>query len=207
MKIRSILIILIGGLVQIACCGSSAVFADDANLKSNFLRVTDLAPEFQLPDDQGAIWKLIRHLGKRTVVVFFYLGDFMPGCTRQVIVYRDTLRQLEAHGVAVVGISGDSVANHKKFREAHKLTFPLLADVDGEVARAFGVALSGPSSTKVKDAKGKTTTYQRNITASRWTWVIGKDGTVLYKNTNVQPADDARQVLTFLEKAAAEAKR
>jgi peroxiredoxin Q/BCP len=181
--------------------------ADDEYQKMIYVRVGDLAPNIQLQDDQGGSWKLSRHVGKKNIVVFFYLGDFMPACTKHASAYRDTLGRLAASGAEVIGISGDSVATHAKFKEVNRLNFSLLADVDGEVTKAYGVGISGSSTTKVKDARGKTTSYQRNITASRCTWVIGKDGTVIYKNTSPQPVEDAKQVLAFLEKTAAEAKR
>jgi peroxiredoxin Q/BCP len=193
-------------LLLVASVGGT-VTADDEYQKTIYVRVGDPAPEIQLQDDQGASWKLSRHVGKKYIVLFFYLGDFMPACTKQAAAYRDTLRRLEACGAEVVGISGDSVATHAKFKEVNRLNFPLLADVDGEVTKAYGVAISGSSTTKVKDARGKTVTYERNITASRWTWVIGKDGKVIYKNMSPQPVEDAKQVLAFLEKTAAEAKR
>jgi peroxiredoxin len=192
--------------VVVSLAGGTAP-ADDEYQKTIYVRVGDTAPEIQLQDDQGGSWKLSRHVAKKNVVVFFYLGDFMPACTKHVTAYRDTLRRIEAYGAEVVGVSGDSVATHAKVKEANRLNFALLADVDGEVTKAYGVGISGPSRTKVKDARGKTLTYQRNITASRCTWVIGKDGTVIYKNTNPQPAEDAKQVLAFLEKTAAEMKR
>jgi peroxiredoxin Q/BCP len=189
----------------VAPFAGGAVSADDEYQKIINVRVGDEAPAIQLRDDQGGTWKLSQRVGKKQIVVFFYLGDFVPVCAKQVAVYRDTLKKLKTYGVEVIGISGDSVATHAKFKEANKLNYPLLADVDGEVTRAYGVAISGPSSTKVKDARGNTTTYKRNITASHWTWVIGKDGKVIYKNINVKPEEDAKQVLAFLEKEAAEA--
>jgi peroxiredoxin Q/BCP len=193
-------------LLAVPFAGGPAA-ADDEYQKTIYVRAGDLAPEIQLPDDQGRTWKLSRFAGKKNVVVFFYLGDFIPASAKQTVAYRDTLKRLEAYGVEVIGVSGDAVATHAKFKEANRLNFPLLADVNGDAAKVYGVAISGPSTTKVKDARGKTTTYERNVTASHWTWIIGKNGTVIYKNASVQPAEDAKQVLAFLVKAAAEAKQ
>lgn len=204
MKISAIHWGLCWAALVVALCVGGAASADDEYQKIYWVRVGDEAPAIQLKDDQGAAWKLSDQVGKKHLVVFFYLGDFMPGCTKQAVAYRDSLRRIQAYGAEVVGISGDSVATHAKFKEANKLTFPLLADVDGEVTKVYGVAASGPSATKVKDARGNVTRYERNITASQWTWVIGKDGKVLYKAMNVNPAEDVKQVLAFLAKQAGE---
>jgi peroxiredoxin Q/BCP len=187
-------------LSTFALCGN--VSADDDSVKIIYIRVGDEAPPITLQNDEGKVWKSSKFVGKKPVVVFFYLGDFMPKCTKQACSYRDELRKLKAYDVEVVGISGDSVANHEKFKAANKLNYPLLADVDGELAKSFGVFWSGPSTTKGKDADGKTVTCKRNITISRFTWIIGKDGKVIYKNQDVNPAEDVKQVLAFLEKEA-----
>jgi peroxiredoxin Q/BCP len=188
----------------VALCVGVPASADDEYQKIIWVRVGDEAPAIQLKDDQGATWRLSDHVGKKNIVVYFYLGDFMPACTKQAVAYRDALRRIQAYGAEVVGISGDSVATHAKFKQESKLTFRLLADVDGEVTKAYGVSVSGPSATKVKDARGNVTRYERNITASRWTWVIGKDGRIIYKAMNVNPAEDTKQLLAFLAKQAAE---
>ncbi len=207
MSYRTIRSMLFWAALLVVPCVSGTISADDEYQKTIYVRVGDLAPNIQLQDDQGGSWKLSQHVGKKYLVLFFYLGDFMPLCTKQAVTYRDTLRKLEALGAEVIGISGDSAANHAKFKEANRLNFTLLADVDGEVTKAYGVAISGPSTTKVKNVNGKTTYYSRNITASRWTWIIYKEGRVIYKNTSPQYTEDAKQVLAFLEKTVAEAKR
>jgi peroxiredoxin Q/BCP len=97
----------------------------------------------------------------------------------------------------VIGVSGDSAATHKLFKEHHKLNFTLLADEDGKIAEKFGVPVGKGGDFKVKDLD---ITIRQGVRASRWTFVIGKDGKVLYKNPKVSPAEDSRQVLEVLEK-------
>jgi peroxiredoxin Q/BCP len=103
--------------------------------------------------------------------------------------------------VEVVGISGDAVKNHQVFKEVNKLNFTLLADEDGSVAAKFGVPFrKGAQELKTKDASGQEIVLTRGGNASRWTFIIGKDGKIAFKNTRVNFSDDAKQVLAALEK-------
>jgi peroxiredoxin Q/BCP len=164
------------------------------------LKVGDRAPAFQGTDDQGQPWKSDEHLGKKVVVVYFYPADLTGGCTKQACGFRDDLKKLTDKGVEVIGVSGDSVKNHQLFKQVHKLTFTLLADEDGVVAKKFGVPLKPGGVAKVKDSDGKDLELTRGVTASRWTFVIGKDGKVVFKNIKVDAAEDSKQILEVIEK-------
>ena len=141
------------------------------------------------------------HYGKKWVVIYFYPGDFTPGCTAQANAFRDAMDKLTEKGVEVVGVSGDSVKTHELFKKAQKLNFTLLADEDGAIAKQFGVPVGQGATVKAKDADGKPFEFKRNATAARWTFVIGKDGKIAYKNTKVTPADDAKKITEFITKA------
>ena len=95
------------------------------------------APDFALPDGDGASWRLSDHRG-RVVVLLFYPGDETPICTRQMCSVRDRWEDYRATGAEVVGISTNSVASHKAFAEHHELPLRLLADVDRQVADMYG---------------------------------------------------------------------
>jgi peroxiredoxin Q/BCP len=179
---------------------SPRAHADDEYQKIIYVRVGDLAPAFTCRDDQGQMWNSSQHIGKRVVVLFFYMGDFFKPCTTEVCAFRNDLKKFVAQGVEVVGVSGDNAANHQFFKQKYKLGFRLLADTEGEVAKVFGVALSGGGVYRFKDREGKEIALQRGVTAARWTWVIGRDGRVLYKNTNANPAESSKEVLAFLAK-------
>src|SRR3989442_7810529 len=99
------------------------------------LKVGNQAPKFESTDDQGNPWKSTDHVGKKILVVYFYPADLTGGCTAQACGYRDDMNKLADKGVEVVGVSGDSVANHQKFKKAKELKFTLLADEDGSVAK------------------------------------------------------------------------
>jgi peroxiredoxin Q/BCP len=163
------------------------------------LKVGDPAPAFEGMDDQGQPWKSADHVGKKYVVVYFFPGDFTPGCTRQAQNFRDAMNQLAEKGVEVVGVSGDAVKTHQLFKKAQQLNFTLLADEDGSLARQFGVPVGAGAEVKAKDADGLPVTLKRAVTAARWTFVIGKDGRVVYRNTKVDPAKDSKDVADLVE--------
>ncbi|MGW9628410.1 thioredoxin-dependent thiol peroxidase [Microbacterium sp. NPDC055521] len=96
------------------------------------------APDFALADANGRTLALADHRG-RDVVVYFYPKAATPGCTTEACDFRDSLAALDAAGYAVIGVSPDSVDEIRAFAEAEGLTFPLLADTDATVAKAWGV--------------------------------------------------------------------
>ena len=101
------------------------------------LAVGDVAPEFELPDAEGAIVRLADFRGQR-VVVYFYPRDNTPGCTKEACGFRDRYGAFQAAGIAVVGISADDAKSHAKFAKKYDLPFPLLCDEGGAVGRAYG---------------------------------------------------------------------
>jgi len=165
------------------------------------LSVGDPAPVFGTTDDQGQGWKTADHYGKKWVVIYFYPGDFTPGCTAQANAFRDAMNKLTDQGVEVVGISGDSVKTHDLFKKAQMLNFTLLSDEEGTVARQFGVPVGKGANVKAKDAEGKPFEFKRGSTISRWTFVVAKDGKIAYKNTKVAPGDDAKKITEFIANA------
>lgn len=98
----------------------------------------DTAPAFALQDADGARIALEDYRG-RNVVVYFYPKAATPGCTTEACDFRDNLSSLDAAGYSVIGISPDEVADIRAFSDAEGLTFPLLADTDAAVAKAWGV--------------------------------------------------------------------
>lgn len=164
------------------------------------LKVGDTAPAFQSTDDQGATWKSSDHLGKKYIVVYFYPGDFTPGCTAQAKKFQDNMTKLYDQGAEVVGVSGDSAKTHALFKETYKLSFTLVADEKGNLAKRFGVPVGPGGDVKTKDLDKKVVTINREITTARWTFIIGLDGKIVYKNTKVDPVKDSQQVAAILEK-------
>jgi thioredoxin-dependent peroxiredoxin len=161
----------------------------------------DAAPSFEATDDSGKPWKLDDHVGKKVVVVYFYPADFTGGCTKQACGFRDDMEKLTGKGVEVVGISCDAVKTHEAFKKFHKLNFTLLSDEDGTIAGKYGVPVTkGDATAKGTDVDGKDATFARKNTASRWTFVIGKDGKIAFKNSKVNAGEDSKQILEVIEK-------
>jgi peroxiredoxin Q/BCP len=95
------------------------------------------APDFTLPADGGGRLRLKDLRGKK-VVLYFYPKDATSGCTAEACGFRDRMPELARHGIAVVGVSRDSVASHDKFKSKYGLPFPLASDLDGKVSEAYG---------------------------------------------------------------------
>jgi len=185
------------GLVALAIACGTAVAGDDQKVD---LKPGDRAPAFEAVDESGKVWKSADFVGKKYLVVYFYPGDFTPGCTVQAKNFNESMNKLTAKGVLVVGVSGDSVKTHELFKKAQKLQFTLLSDEDGKLAQKFGVPMGKGGTVRTKDADGQFVTLTRKSTASRWTFVIGMDGKIASKNTKVIPAQDSKQVADLIEK-------
>lgn len=183
------------GLCVAAVLGGAAYAADQPEVE---LKVGENAPEFKSTDDQGKEWKSTDHIGKKILVVYFYPADLTGGCTKQACGFRDDMKTLEGSDVEVVGVSGDSVKNHKLFKKIHKLNFTLLADEDGGVAKKFGVPLKKGGSIE-RVFEGETFELERGVTASRWTFVIDKEGKIAHKDTSVKAAQDSKKILKMVK--------
>ena len=120
----------------------------------------DRAPAFSAPTADGSTVALKNFKGKKNLVLFFYVKDNTPGCTREARAFRDAIAAFEDKGTAVLGVSTNSAESHDRFATNNELTFPLLADTDAEIAKAFGVLKSS----------GKM--------AERTTFLIDRDGVV-----------------------------
>ena len=138
------------------------------------------APDFKLKADDGTAVKLSELRGS-PVVVYFYPQDDTPGCTKEACSFRDRRRELEKLGVKVLGVSADSVESHEKFRDKFKLNFPLLADVDHQVAEKYGAW-------REKNMYGK-----KSMGIVRSTFLIDAEGKVatVWKAVKVHGHDDA----------------
>lgn len=106
------------------------------------LHTGDVAPSFRLTDDQGTEFSLSQFKDLHPVVLIFYPGDMTPGCTMQLCSIRDEWKAFKDAGIQVFGINGGSSDSHKKFKEIHKLPFPLLVDTQKKVADAFDALFS-----------------------------------------------------------------
>jgi thioredoxin-dependent peroxiredoxin len=121
------------------------------------------------------------------------------GCTYQAQEFQKDADKLIDKNAFVVGVSGDRVDTQVAFRKEYKLEFPLLADEKGDVGKLFGVA-SKPGGEIRYTIEGVQRIFQRGVTYDRWTFIIGLDGKIAYKNTRVAPEKDSKEVLAAIAK-------
>jgi thioredoxin-dependent peroxiredoxin len=149
------------------------------------LKENDIAPDFTLPDqDENAV--TLSGLRGRKIVLYFYPKDDTPGCTTQACDLRDNAATIETRGAIILGVSPDSPAKHRKFRDKYGLNFTLLADTDHAVAEQYGVWAE-------KSMYGRK--YWGN---ERTTFVIGEDGRIEKVLPKVKPAEHAGEVLGLI---------
>ncbi|MFT5369499.1 MAG: peroxiredoxin Q/BCP [Candidatus Latescibacterota bacterium] len=106
-------------------------------------------------------------------------------------------------GATVIGVSGDTVEGQRIFKKVNDLNFALLADTEGNVAKTFGVPLR-KGGTVNKTINGEEFSLTRNVTAKRWTFIIGKDGKIIHKDTGVKAALDSDNTIAALKALTAE---
>ncbi|MCJ7558715.1 MAG: peroxiredoxin [Gammaproteobacteria bacterium] len=114
------------------------------------LKPGSAAPEFDLPDENGNTRTLAEFVKKGPLIVYFYPADFTPGCTKEACSIRDLHDDILKSGLQIVGISPQSPESHTRFRETHKLPFPLLADEDKLAIKSYDV--NGPLGIGVRRA-------------------------------------------------------
>lgn len=159
--------------------------------------IGDKAPAFQAVDDQGNAWKSEEHVGRKNLILYFYPAAMTAGCTRQACAYRDSHEELTGVNAEVFGISGDDVEGLRIFKRAHGLPFTLLSDGDGSIARAFGVPVREGGTVR-RAVDGEEHTLRRSATVARWTFIIDKEGRVVYTNTEVDAGTDAEKTIAFI---------
>ena len=143
----------------------------------------DPAPDFTLPDADGHPVSLSSFRGQR-VIVYFYPAALTPGCTKEACDFRDNLADLNAGGIAVLGISPDQPSKLARFRDKEGLTFPLLSDPDHAVLEAYG-------------AYGEKVLYgKKTVGVIRSTFVIGPDGTIEKAMYGVKATGHVARLLT-----------
>ena len=101
-------------------------------------------------------------------------------------------------GAKVVGISGDSVVGLGAFKQVNDLNFPMISDSDGKIAKQFGVPLRDGGSLERTIAE-QVMTFIRGVTASRWTFIIGKDGKIIHKDVKARARQDSKNTLAVLK--------
>ncbi len=151
------------------------------------LQIGDLAPDFNLPSQDGKLISLASCKGNR-VVIYFYPKDDTPGCTKEACNFRDNWNLFETNGIKVFGISKDDAPSHLKFIAKHQLPFTLLTDSEPcPVATAY-------ESYGLKKFMGR-----EYMGMMRHTFVIDPDGKIEFIYLKVKAATMADQLVNDLK--------
>jgi peroxiredoxin Q/BCP len=157
-------------------------FLSFLGLTANALELGDPAPALTATDQDGKPLSFEQVYKKGVTLVYFYPKADTPGCTAEACSLRDSYDDLRAKGLQIIGVSEDKADAQKKFQEKYKLPFSLIADSDGQVAKAFGVPTAGGF-------------------ASRQSFLI-KDGKIAWRDLKASTknqASDVRQALENLD--------
>ena len=141
------------------------------------LAVGTQAPAFTVKDTNGNQVALSDFKGK-TVVLYFYPKDDTPGCTKQACSFRDATEEYKAKNIVVLGVSVDDEASHVAFTQKYGLTFPLLADTDKTLVKAYDV--------------------DNGAYAKRVTYIIDGEGKIIHVDDSVNTVTHASDVLGVL---------
>ena len=150
------------------------------------LKVGTKAPEFTLPDQDGGLHSLSEYAGKK-VILYFYPRDDSSDCTKQACGFSERYPQFMEKDAVVLGISKDSVASHKKFKEKYKLGFTLLSDVELSVIQAY------------EACQERITDGEIAMRVVRTTYLIDEQGTVKKVFVNVDAGENPEQMLEELK--------
>ncbi|MGI0027139.1 MAG: thioredoxin-dependent thiol peroxidase [Nitrosopumilaceae archaeon] len=146
------------------------------------LTENDDVPDFSLKDANGKLIKKSDLKGKK-YVVYFYPKDFTPGCTTEAAEFSQDYKKFKNAGIEILGISPDDEESHKKFGEKMKVPFILLADIQTEVAKKFGVW--GKKQFMGREYMG----------VNRSTFLVNEKGKIFKVFEKVKPAGHAQEVL------------
>lgn len=145
------------------------------------------APGFELPDQNGELHSL-EDYRDQWVALYFYPKDGTPDCTTEACEFRDDIFEYRELGAQIIGVSLDDAESHKAFADEHGLPFPLLADVDGATAAAYGVK----------------SRFLGLTLAKRHTFLIDPDGNVAKHYSDVNPDTHSDEVLADLSRFIAQ---
>jgi peroxiredoxin Q/BCP len=169
-------------IALVAVAIAAAFGFSSLGIANDRIAVGSAAPEFELQDQDGQLHSL-EDFRDQWVVLYFYPKDETPGCTTEACEFRDNIFAFRDLNAQIIGVSLDDVESHKAFAENHGLPFPLLADVQGSAATAYGV---------------KTRMLGMEV-AKRQTFIIAPDGTIAKHYEKVDPSAHSKQVLADLE--------
>ena len=146
----------------------------------------DKAIDFKMPIDEQSNITLETYAGKN-IVLYFYPKDDTPGCTKEAIDFTAHLEEFTKNNTVIIGVSADSIKQHKKFSEKHSLNVILASDEDKKTCEDYGVWVE-------KSMYGK-----KFMGIKRTTVLINPKGKIIKIWNNVKVKDHAKEVLNFLK--------
>ena len=150
------------------------------------LEIGKKAPDFTLLNQDNESMSLSDFKGKK-IILYFYPRDNTPGCTKQACGFGELYPSFVERGVQIIGISKDSVASHKRFKDKYQLPFILLSDPELEAIKAYDVW-------KEKNMYGK-----KVMGVVRTTYLIDENGMIIKAFEKVKAADNPRNMLKEIE--------
>lgn len=110
-----------------------------SNAAGRALKIGDAAPQFELPDGDGRVWRSKDFLQAGPLVIVFYRGRWCAYCNAQLVALQEIYKQLTAAGASLVAISPQTQKHSYMTRDMHKLRYPVLSDSGNQVAGKFGL--------------------------------------------------------------------
>jgi peroxiredoxin len=174
------------------------------------LKVGDCAPAIVLENAKGATVDVGALLKKGPVIVTFYRGGWCPYCNLELKAYQEVLPEIVAAGALLVAISPEKPDDTVSTAQKNALAFEVLSDVGQKVGRAFGLVYDFTEELKTAYLGFNLDIPARNGTPGEWalpvsaTYVIDRDGSIMYAYTDVDYRDraDPRDVLKVLTRKA-----
>jgi peroxiredoxin Q/BCP len=140
--------------------------------------INEVAPQFTLPTNTGKGEISLNDYRGKWVVLYFYPKDFTSGCTLEARRFQQDLPKYNQINTQIIGVSADSIDSHAEFCDSEGLKFPLLADTDGSVSKAYGSWLG--------------------MFSLRHSFIIDPQGVLQATFTGVNPAVHSQEVLAKL---------
>jgi peroxiredoxin Q/BCP len=110
------------------------------NTRSRTLKTGDMAPDFMLKDQHNKMIRLSDFRHKKNLVLFFYPKDDTPVCTLEAKCFRDNYSEFYEQDTEVIGVSTDTVGDHTRFADKHKLPYTIVSDIIGKVRDLYGIS-------------------------------------------------------------------
>jgi peroxiredoxin Q/BCP len=137
------------------------------------------APTFTLPTNTGTGKVDLADYAGKWLVLYFYPKDFTSGCTLEARRFQQDIAKYQQRKTEIVGVSADSIDSHAEFCDSEGLKFPLLADTDGKVSKAYGSWMG--------------------IYSMRHSFIIDPQGVLRATFTDVNPTAHSQEILTALD--------